>query len=147
MEIIRATLEHVNWIAPLFDAYRQFYKAESDPEGSARFIRERLEANESVIFLAVENDQPFGFVQLFPVFAPVQLKRLWILNDLYVDADARKRGVGQALMQRAEDYARETNTRGLFLRTAIENETAQHLYEQCGWVRDTKFYRYDKIVG
>lgn len=147
MEILRATIEHVDWIAPLFDAYRKFYKAASDPEGSARFIRERLEVNESVIFLAVEDNQPFGFVQLFPVFAPVQLKRLWILNDLYVDATARKRGVGQALMQRAEDFARETNTRGLFLRTAIDNETAQRLYEQCGWVRDTKFYRYDKIVG
>lgn len=146
MEIIGATTEHVDWVAPLFDAYRQFYRAESDLEGSARFIRERLEGNESVIFLAVENERPFGFVQLYPAFASVQLKRLWILNDLYVDPSARKHGVGRALMQRAEDFARETNTRGLFLRTATDNEPAQKLYESCGWTRDTKFYRYDKIV-
>lgn len=147
MEIIRGTLDDVGKIAPLFDAYRQFYKAEPDLEGSFRFIWERLELGESVIFLALEGERAIGFIQLYPVFASVQLKRLWILNDLYVDETVRKGGVGHALMKRAEEYARETNTRGLFLRTAIDNLAAQKLYESCGWVRDTKFYRYDLIVG
>lgn len=146
MELFRATLEQADLVAPLFDAYRQFYKAESDLEGSLRFIRERLAADESVIFLALDEGRAVGFVQLYPVFASVQLKRLWILNDLYVDPATRKGGVGKALLQRAEDYARETETRGLFLRTATDNLPAQNLYEACGWVRDTKFYRYDKLV-
>jgi GNAT superfamily N-acetyltransferase len=147
LEIIRATTEDVDRIAPLFDAYREFYKAESDLEGSTKFIRERLELAESVIFLAMVDGRAVGFVQLFPMFAPVQLKRLWILNDLYVDESARKGGVGHALMQRAEEHARETGARGLYLRTATDNLPAQSLYESCGWVRDTKFYRYDKRVG
>jgi GNAT superfamily N-acetyltransferase len=146
MEIIRATIEHVDHIAPLFDKYRQFYKAASDLDGSARFIRERLEKNESVIFLALERDNALGFAQLYPVFASVQMKRLWILNDLYVESTARKQGVGRALMKHSEDFARETGARGLFLRTATDNFTAQKLYEDCGWVRDTQFYRYDRIV-
>jgi RimJ/RimL family protein N-acetyltransferase len=49
-------------------------------------------------------------------------------------------------MKRAEGFASETNSRGLFLRTATDNLPAQRLYERCGWVRDEKFYRYDRII-
>lgn len=146
MEIVRATTFEVDKIAPLFDAYRQFYKAPSDLIGSANFLAERLAQDESVIFLALESEQALGFVQLYPVFASVALKRLWLLNDLYVSETARNGGVGRALMKRAEDFARETGTRGLFLRTATDNLPAQRLYESCGWVRDTQFYRYDRIL-
>jgi GNAT superfamily N-acetyltransferase len=146
LEIIRAGTEHVDLIAPLFDAYRQFYKAEPDPDGARQFIFERLANDESVIFLALEAEKPLGFVQLYPVFASIAMQRLWLLNDLLVEAAARRQGVGQALMKRAEAFARETGARGLFLRTATDNEPAQRLYERCAWVRDTQFYRYDRVL-
>ena len=146
MNIIRAQLKHTDLIAPLFDAYRQFYKADSDLEASREFIHQRLANNESIIFLALDDDKAIGFVQLYPLFASVALQSLWLLNDLYVDPSARKQGTGEALMKEAEDFARETNSRGLFLRTATDNIPAQRLYERCGWVRDKKFYRYDKIL-
>ncbi len=146
MNIIRAQLQHADLIAPLFDAYRQFYKADSDLEASREFIHQRLASNESVIFLALDDDTAIGFVQLYPVFASVVLQSLWLLNDLYVDPSARKQGTGEALMKEAEDFASEKNSRGLFLRTATDNIPAQRLYERCGWLRDEKFYRYDKIL-
>lgn len=145
MNIIRATIEHTDLLAPLFDLYRQFYKADSNLEASRQFIFDRLSKNETVIFLAMENDKALGFVQLYPLFASVALKSLWLLNDLYVDESARKLGVGEALIHAAEDFAKETNARGLFLRTARDNFPAQKLYEKCGWVRDEQFYRYDLI--
>jgi GNAT superfamily N-acetyltransferase len=146
MNIIRAQLHHTDLIAPLFDAYRQFYKADPDLEASREFIHQRLSNNESIIFLALDYDEAIGFVQLYPLFASVALQSLWLLNDLYVDSSARKQGTGEALMHKAEDFARETNSRGLFLRTATDNIPAQRLYERCGWVRDERFYRYDKIL-
>jgi ribosomal protein S18 acetylase RimI-like enzyme len=145
MEIIRASVQHADQIAPLFDAYRQFYKAAADLEASRGFIHARLTNNESVIFLALENEDAIGFVQLYPLFASVALKPLWLLNDIYVHPSARKSGVGEALMRDAEDFAKESDARGLFLRTATDNLPAQRLYERCGWVRDEKFYRYDRI--
>jgi ribosomal protein S18 acetylase RimI-like enzyme len=145
MDVIRASVEHTDQIAPLFDAYRQFYKAPSDIEASRQFIHDRLTNNESVIFLALENEDAIGFVQLYPLFASVALKPLWLLNDIYVHPSARKSGVGEALMRDAEDFAKESDARGLFLRTATDNIPAQRLYERCGWVRDEKFYRYDMI--
>lgn len=145
MNIIRATIKHTDIIAPLFDLYRQFYKAEANLKASQQFIFDRLSKNESVIFLALENEKGIGFVQLYPLFASVALKPLWLLNDLYVDESARKLGLGEALMHTAENFAKETNARGLFLRTATDNVPAQKLYEKCGWVRDEQFYRYDLI--
>ena len=145
MNILHATTDHTDIIAPLFDLYRQFYKADSNLEASRQFIFDRLTNNESVIFLAMDNEKAIGFMQLYPLFASVALKSLWLLNDLYVDSSARKMGVGGALMHKAEEFAKETNARGLFLRTATDNIPAQKLYEKCGWVRDEQFYRYDMI--
>lgn len=146
MEIIRAQAEHVNLIAPLFDAYRQFYKATSDLEGSRQFIYERLTNNESVIFLAMAGKQALGFTQLYPLFASVALQSLWLLNDLFVEPNVREQGVGEALLKQAEQFAGERGSRWLFLRTATDNYPAQRLYERCGWVRDEQFYRYDRII-
>lgn len=146
MEIHRAQAKAADLIAPLFDAYRQFYKAPSDIEASRQFIFDRLTNDESVIFLAMEAERALGFVQLYPLFASVALQSLWLLNDLYVDPSARKQGVGEKLMKHAEQFAQETGSHGLFLRTATDNYAAQGLYEKCGWVRDEKFYRYDRMV-
>jgi GNAT superfamily N-acetyltransferase len=146
MEILRAQAKDADLIAPLFDSYRQFYKASPDIEASRQFIFERLTNDESVIFLAMEGERALGFVQLYPLFASVVLQSLWLLNDLFVVESARKEGVGEKLMKHAEQFAQETGSRGLFLRTATDNDAAQRLYEKCGWVRDEKFYRYDRIV-
>ena len=146
MKIHRAQAKDVDLIAPLFDSYRQFYQAPSDIEASRQFILERLTNDESVIFLSMDGERALGFVQLYPLFASVALQSLWLLNDLFVDPTVRKQGVGERLMKHAEQFAFETGSRGLFLRTATDNYPAQQLYEKCGWVRDDKFYRYDRIL-
>jgi GNAT superfamily N-acetyltransferase len=147
MEIIRAQATQVDLIVPLFDAYRQFYGAPSEPAAARQFLLDRLTCNESVIFLAFQGKAAVGFVQLYPLFASVALQTLWLLNDLYVAFEARRQGVGETLLKEAEEFARTTGSRGLFLRTGTENFPAQRLYERCGWVRDEQFYRYDRLLG
>ena len=143
LEIIRASEKDVDRIAPLFDQYREFYNERADAEGARSFLMERLTKNESVVFLAVDRELgAVGFIQLYPSFSSVSMKRLWILNDLFVSPGARKRGVGVALLQRAEEFARQTNAKGLELETWVNNIPAQHLYEKCGWKRNVEFYQY-----
>jgi ribosomal protein S18 acetylase RimI-like enzyme len=143
MQIIRATAEHVDLIAPLFDLYRQFYKYEPDLEGARRFIHERLTNGESVIFLALDDSgKAVGFTQLYPTFSSTTLRSMWILNDLYVRSDCRKGGVASALMERARQLGMETGAVELMLETAVDNFTAQRLYEKLGWKRDQEFYTY-----
>jgi GNAT superfamily N-acetyltransferase len=139
---IRATLDHLAILAPLFDAYRQFYKQPSDLAGARQFLSERLANDESVIFLALGEDAGLGFTQLYPSFSSTSMKRLWILNDLFVVPEARREGIGEALLERARQFAIETGAKGLMLETATDNLTAQRLYERLGWQRETEFYVY-----
>lgn len=148
MLIKRATLSDLDDAAPLFDAYRQFYGQRSDVVAARAFLDERLRRGESVIFLAVGDDhgEALGFTQLYPSFSSVSLKGLWILNDLFVGPGVRRGGVGRRLLDRARQWAVETEAKGLVLATAVTNSTAQALYESCGWRRDDEFQHYHLFV-
>ena len=142
MDILEASSEHLDALVPLFDSYRVFYRRPSDPAGARCFLADRIARRESVIYLAVVEAAPAGFVQLYPSFSSASMQRLWILNDLYVAADARRQGVGQALLARARRLAEETGAKGLTLSTGVDNAAAQQLYEGEGWIRDRNFYVY-----
>ena len=153
MNIVSATFEHLEILAELFDAYRVFYQQPSDVEGARAFLRDRLPQTESVVFLATPEQNGtisgMGFTQLYPSFSSVSMRRLWILNDLYVDADARKRGVAKALMNHAKLYALSTNAVRIELATWVANLPAQRLYESLNYERadtaanaDDAFYHY-----
>ena len=141
-EVVRASLEHVDQAAPLFDAYRRFYGQPSDPEGARGFLSERMAREESVLFLALDESRGLGFAQLYPSFSSVSMKRLWILNDLFVTPEARGRGVGAALLTEAARLAARTLAKGLVLETATDNLPAQRLYEKRGWKHDHAFHHY-----
>ena len=137
-------------IAPMFDLYRQFYGKPADPKLAETFVRDRLRANESVIFIAVAGDGDaegaLGFVQLYPSFSSVSAFRLWVLNDLFVASPARRSGVGRALMEAARRHAVETGAKRLTLETVAENEAAWSLYEELGYVvhdPSARFYTLD----
>ncbi len=137
MVVREAGLEDVDRLAPLFDGYRQFYRQPADLDGARRFLAERLAAGESRVLMAETADGwPLGFVQLFPSFSSVSMKRLWILNDLFVAPDARRSGVARALMDRARALAVETGAKGLILETESHNAPAKRLYEELGWALD-----------
>ena len=141
--IEEAALEDVEAVAPLFDEYRKFYGQAADPAGARKFLRDRLVARQSKIFLAKRDPAVFGFVQLYPSFSSVSMKPLWILNDLFVLPSARKTGAATALIERARRLAAETGAEGLVLETAVDNLAAQKLYEKLGWKREVQFYRYN----
>jgi GNAT superfamily N-acetyltransferase len=140
--LVRAAASDLDEIVPLFDSYRQFYGKESDHAAARAFLAERIAHDECVIFLARAPDEAVGFTLLYPAFSSVSLRRLWLLNDLFVRSDVRRGGVGRALLQRARQHAIETGAKGLVLSTAVTNTPAQSLYESCGWRREVEFFQY-----
>jgi GNAT superfamily N-acetyltransferase len=142
---VRAELDDLDALVPLFDAYRRFYGQASDLPGARAFLADRFKRGESVIFLAVVDGAIVGFTQLYPSFSSVSMKRLWVLNDLFVTPDARKSGAGRALLERAERWAAETGAKGLTLSTQVTNLGAQRLYEACGWTKDDEFLQYHRF--
>jgi len=140
MIVRRANLDDLDQLAPLFDGYRQFYQQASDIESARVFLHERLSKNESVVFMAVDNEQAVGFTQLYPIFSSVSLKKAWLLNDLFVNELARKKGVALSLLRAAEAHGGETGARWMLLETAHDNTRAQALYKKAGWERESAFY-------
>jgi GNAT superfamily N-acetyltransferase len=135
----RAVPDDLDRLTPLFDAYRQFYRLPSDPEGARRFLRERFTHSDSAIFLAFDGLAAVGFTQLYPTFSSGAMAWIFILNDLFVVPAARKRGAGTALLNAAAEFGRNEGALRLVLRTEHTNTTAQSLYERAGWIQDTDF--------
>ncbi len=137
MKIIKATTAELEQAAKLFDDYRIFYDQEPDIEGAMKFINERMKNNDSVIFLALDdNNEGMGFVQLYPSFTSIGMNRIWIFNDLYVDIIHRHKKVAEALIDKAKQHVRETGAAGMVLETQNENFPAQRLYIKTGWIKD-----------
>jgi GNAT superfamily N-acetyltransferase len=144
IEIHKAAAKDAEIIAPLFDAYRMFYNQPSDIDGALHFVKERLQQNESVIFIAFINDRAIGFIQLFPIFTSVGMQRAWVLNDLFIHPSARGKGVGTALLETAKDFGRTGKSKWLMLQTANDNYSAQALYRKNGWKKEIDlFYRFE----
>ncbi|WP_455922247.1 GNAT family N-acetyltransferase [Pseudomonas putida] len=145
MRIVQATLEHLDLIAPLFVKYREFYGELPYPDSSRAFLEKRLRRKESTIYLALPDDDDkklLGFCQLYPSFSSLSLKRVWILNDIYVAEDARRQLVADHLIRTAKKMAKETQAVRLRVSTSADNEVAQKTYESIGFHQDTEFLNY-----
>lgn len=138
MTIRKATMKDLGSLSVLFDEYRIFYKCESDLKSSKSFISERINSSDSVIFVAVSAGEILtGFVQLYPLLSSIQMKKLWLLNDLYVNPDFRGLQVSVMLIERTKQLCSETNSAGLLLETAKSNTIGNSLYLKTDFVLDT----------
>lgn len=143
MEIYQATMDDLQGVSDLFNLYRMFYQQKSDLEGAKTYIKKRIERKDSIIFVVKDKQKYVGFTQLYPTFSSISMKRAWILNDLYVDQEFRKQGIGEMLFQKAKDYATETGAKSISLSTAPDNYSAQRLYEKYGFKKDSQFLHYE----
>ncbi|HBY68373.1 MAG TPA: GNAT family N-acetyltransferase, partial [Flavobacteriaceae bacterium] len=94
------------------------------------------------IFMAFTSEnEAVGFTQLYPSFSSVSVQRTYILNDLFVSKEYRGKGIGEALLNHAKQFAKKEGSKGLTLETETNNP-AQHLYERLGWKKDEHTFHY-----
>ena len=137
------TKDDIEALVPLFDSYRELYEQSSNISEARRFLLERFENRDSSIIGAFSNNHLIGFTQLYPTFSSVQMRRKWILNDMFVVLECRRLGAAKALLQSAADFARDTKATAMVLSTASDNVAAQKVYEKNGWQRDQVFLNYN----
>ncbi len=141
LAITRAGPADLDALSVLFDGYRQFYGQPSDLPRARDWLRSRLRVGESVVLVAKRGGKTVGFAQLYPMFSSVRTARTWILNDLFVDSTARRKGVARALLDAAAAFAREDGAAGIALETMRDNDAARALYRAAGWNEDaTQWY-------
>lgn len=135
MKIIKAEIQHLQDLVPLFNGYRMFYKQVSDIKGAEQFLKERLTKKDTIIFLAYAHEKAVGFTHLFHSFSSVSMQPMFILNDLFVEKNYRKQGIGVALLNQAKQVCKALHYKGIGLQTETTNP-AQHLYEHLDWKKD-----------
>ena len=136
IQIQRAHNRHLNELAPLFDAYRVFYQKDSDLTRAMAFLKERLEKKDSVIFIALLNETVVGFTQLYPLFSSTKMRPLWLLNDLFVAKEHRRKNISKGLIKAAQEHCKVTKAAGLSLETEKSNIPGNSLYPKMGFDLD-----------
>ena len=146
MIIRKGTINDLEELVLLFDDYRVFYEMPSDIESARTFLSNRILQNESEIFVAEFESNLVGFVQLYPLFSSTRMKRLWLLNDLFVNPAYRNTGISIALIEEAKKLCINTNACGMMLETAKSNIVGNNLYPKTGFKLDKDHNYYEWSV-
>ncbi len=106
------------------------------------FLSARFTNSASTLIIPHEDEISMGFAQWHPSFSSVSRARIFILNDLFVQRQDRRKGVASSLMSAAVGFASTLGAVRLPLSTAVTNDAAQALYHSAGWKRDRAFLVY-----
>ena len=147
MEIREIKHTDLEQLAKLFDGYRVFYKKNSDLNGAKNFLAERIENEDSKIYVCETNEGKLvGFVQLYPLFSSTRMQKLWLLNDLFVSPEFRGKKISIKLIDRAKKLVKESSACAMFLETGKSNLIGNNLYPKTGFKlnQDSNFYEWNK---
>lgn len=95
---------------------------------SSRFFLEELQVPCARSFLAEINGKIVGYVLFWLLPEEVDI------HNIAVHSDFRRRGIGQALLQRVLEQARDRKSSRVTLEVRISNTVAQSLYQSVGFV-------------
>ncbi|MEM1447269.1 MAG: GNAT family N-acetyltransferase [Planctomycetota bacterium] len=87
----------------------------------------------SVAFLVEDGGQAVGVAVCFTAFSTFAGKPKLNIHDFSINPSHRRRGLGQALMQRVLDYADDMGCGKVTLEVRSDNEAAQRLYRAAGF--------------
>lgn len=145
MKIIRINEHYLPKLVTVFEEYRAFCNFEPSEKQTFEFLEKLMRNEASVMFIAVDptSDSVMGFVNLYPSYSSLALKRLWILNDLGVSSQFRGKSVSKALIQRVLSFAKETQAIRVELKTGKKNQRALQLYHAMDFEIDSDnvYYR------
>jgi len=116
--------------------------SKSNPAPTKEQLESIVASDSSQILLAKADGVIIGSLTLVIFHIPTGV-RAWI-EDVVVDADARGKGVGEALNKFALAEAKRQGATTVDLTSRPSREAANRLYQRLGFVqRDTNVYRFE----
>ncbi len=105
-------------------------------------------AGNRLILLAVKDDKTVGYVLLNwnPRYQPFRRLNIPEIQDLYVTPDARRQGIGEALVAECESRARSKGCTQMGIAVGLHAGfgAAQRIYVRLGYVPDGGGVTYDR---
>lgn len=103
----------------------------SDTEAVTRALRQP--ASDEVLLVAEEGGQLLGLIHVKTVVDYFSQQPIAHVSDVVVAASAEGRGIGKALMNVAEDWARGRGYAMVQLHVLVDNARARSMYERLGY--------------
>jgi ribosomal protein S18 acetylase RimI-like enzyme len=140
LAVRRVGEEDLDDLLPLMRGYSDFYEVDPSDEALLALAR-ALIANpqfEGVQLIArdAQDGRALGFATVYWLWSTSRAARIGVMNDLFTAREARRRGVGEALIRACLDEVRARGAAMLQWQTAHDNHTAQALYDAVGGIRE-----------
>lgn len=132
-------------LLPLMRGYCDFYEVEPPDDALLALSRALVAdpAREGVQLIARDDEgAALGFATIYWMWSTSRAARIGEMNDLFVTAQARGKGVGSALINACLERVRERGAVTLQWQTAPDNHSAQRLYERIGGIRENWYDYY-----
>jgi GNAT superfamily N-acetyltransferase len=126
-------------LMPMLRAYCDFYRVKPSDERLEALVAALIEdPSEGLQLIARDGDgTPLGFATIYWTWQTLHAARVGVLNDLFVVPASRGSGTGRALIERGLQLCRERGAEKLVWETALDNATAQRLYDGIGAEKST----------
>jgi GNAT superfamily N-acetyltransferase len=128
-------------LLPLMRGYSDFYEVDPPDQAllalSLALIEDPQTEGVQLIARDADDGTAVGFATVYWMWSTSRAARIGVMNDLFVDPAARRRGVGEALIAACMDLVRQRGAVALEWQTALDNHTAQALYERVGGTRES----------
>jgi GNAT superfamily N-acetyltransferase len=128
----------VQRLLPLMRGYCDFYKVAPTDTALLSMSRALIAdpAHEGAQVMATDRGQDVGFATLFWSWDTATAGRIGVMNDLFVVAGSRGRGVASALIHACLERCRERGAVRMTWQTAGDNGPAQAVYDHIGATRE-----------
>ena len=138
--------EHRHALVMLLDAYARDPMGGGEPladDVKARLCDDLARRGDAASFIAWWEGQPVGLVNCIEGYSTFKARPLMNIHDIAVLPGQRGQGVGQALLQAAQDHARQRGCCKLTLEVLTGNTVALRSYERFGFAP----YQLDPAAG
>lgn len=103
-----------------------------------------LESEDNQIYVAIIDDKVVGYIHACTyevIYAPPMKN----IMGIAVAKAHRQKGIGRALLEKMEDWAKEEGAYGIRLVSGAWRTDAHTFYQHCGYERKKKQYNFHKI--
>ncbi|HXZ06398.1 MAG TPA: GNAT family N-acetyltransferase [Ktedonobacteraceae bacterium] len=119
------------------EALPEFFRSVEEPARSRQYFAEIIANKDAALFVAEYEGTLVGAIHCFIDDAPkipfIVPRRFVLIDDMVVDENFRRRGVGQALLERVDQWVREKGLTEVVLGVWEFNTAARFLYEKLGY--------------
>jgi ribosomal protein S18 acetylase RimI-like enzyme len=132
-------------LLPLMRGYCDFYAVDPSDDALLAMSHALIADPEREGFQLIARDDPgraIGFATVFWTWATSSASRIGVMNDLFVDPNARGSGAADELIAECARLVRERGGKALDWQTAKDNHRAQKVYNRIGGERDDRWLSY-----